>query len=159
MVGALKVLPAVPSIATSKRNPLMIMTIVALLATSIAPPPKAGPERCRRFLTGNWAGKGTVKDFGPPIEVDNAAAYRSDGTFKTRNRYLGDDKKWAEQIIAGRWSATNGAKLRSCKLVMNTEGSGFKAGSTSDIRVIDPNTYRSLGFNMKRVRAGQKIGR
>lgn len=131
---------------------LLISTFFAAIAAPLpAPTASASAHVCGRFMTGNWAGKGLVRGFGRPISVDNVATYAPDGSFKTRNRYLSDDRKWNEQSIAGTWTVTRGANRGRCRLVMTSASSGFEASSTSDIQMIDANTYRSIGFDMKRV--------
>lgn len=133
----------------------MFLLIPTLFATITAPLPDpaalAPPNVCRSFVTGDWVGKGLVRGFGRPIQVDNAATYAADGSFRIRNRYLSDDRKWNEQSTAGTWTTTRGTNRGRCRLVMMSTGSGFEASSTSDIQIIDANTYRSLGFDMKRV--------
>ena len=95
-----------------------------------------------------------VTGFGRPVQVDNAASYRRDGTFVTRSRFLGADKKWVEQNLAGTWSATSGRKRGQCKLAMQMRGSGFESSSSSELTMVNADTYRSLDFDMHR--AGTK---
>ena len=136
---------------------MMIVPILTLLLATGGVPGQKGPaDGCTRFLTGDWAGKGTVKDFGPAIQVENVASYSGQGTYATRSRYRGADEKWTEQRLAGTWSATNGPKRGFCKLVMKSGGRDFGGSSTSDIQVINADTFRSLGFDMHRVRPGAR---
>ena len=129
----------------------MLFTLsMATLASAATPLPTERANACRTVLTGEWAGKGLVEGFGKPVQVDHAASFRRDGSFVTRNRYLGDDKKWVEQELTGTWSATPGRKRNQCKLAMKMQGSGFESSSSSDIVIVNANTYRSLGFDMHR---------
>ena len=123
--------------------------LFALLAAPLA---GAAPSDCAKFLTGDWAGKGDVEGFGTPVPVENAYSYKADRTFVTRNRFLGTDKRWNEQTVSGTWSAKAGRARAECVLTMKSSAQGFSSSSTSDFQMIDRNTFRSMGFDMKRVR-------
>ena len=127
---------------------------IALILMTLTPVPPAGSVStdCTRFLVGAWVGKGVVRGFGTPVTVDNAYTYRRDGSFATINRYLGKDKRWNEQRLTGIWTATPARSRGRCTLVLKSEDSGMSSSSTSEIQMIDKDTFRSLGFDMKRAR-------
>lgn len=135
----------------------MIRTLL-LGAIFIAAAPQIsakGPPRhvdCSAFLVGNWAGAGTVTEFGPPMRVASTASYESNGTFAASTRYLGYDKKWIEQEIAGKWNARAGKGAKICTLVLKSVSTIGESSSTSEFTIIDADTYRSFGVDLKRLR-------
>jgi hypothetical protein len=122
------------------------------MLVGLSPQAPAKPAECTKFLTGHWAGKGTVSGFGRPIKADNDYTYKADGHFATINRYLGSDGKWSEQKLVGQWKASAAPSSRQCTLKLTGSGASAGSSSSSTIEMIDRNTFRSLGFDMKRMR-------
>lgn len=108
--------------------------------------------KCTSFLTGNWAGEGTVTEFGPPIQVASTASYKPDGTFDSTTRFLGSDKKWNEQTTKGTWTVTSTASPKICSLTLTSVTASGEGSSNSEFEIIDADTYRSAGIDLKRVR-------
>lgn len=138
---------------------LLIATIVlvaALYSSKIgatdAKKSANAPPDCNSFLTGNWAGDGTVTGFGPPIQVASTASYRSDGTFTSTTRYLGRDKTWTEQTTTGNWSVTPTPSSKICSLTLNSVTENMKASTTSEFTIIDADTFNAFGLDIKRIR-------
>ena len=141
------------AVAERSRRPFVRGSIVAvqILATvAIAGQASAQPVDCKQFLTGRWAGKGTVKQFN--VEVDNAYRYDADGSFETVNRFLGTDGKWQEQRVRGSWTAGAGTEPNSCTLSQVGKFEAQGTSSTTSFTIIDADTFRSFGFDMKRVK-------
>ncbi len=115
------------------------------------PAAQAASLDCTAFLTGQWAGKGSIDVFGSKTELDNAYTYGADGTFKTLNRFKGQSGEWEEQQVSGKWSAAPGDGPNDCTVTMSSEGEGFSSSSTSTFVKVDDATFSSLGFNMIRV--------
>jgi hypothetical protein len=110
------------------------------------------PDDCKKFLTGQWAGKGDFDAFGTIMKVDNRYSYNKDGTFETVNRYLGEGNVWQEQRIRGTWTVAPGQRGSECLVTMNGQYESAGTSSTSTFQIIDEDTFRSLGFDMRRVR-------
>lgn len=108
--------------------------------------------KCTSFLTGKWAGEGTVTGFGSPVQLSSTASYKSDGTFTSTSRYLGQDKKWTEQTTTGTWSIEASPSPKVCFLHMNSQTAVATANSSTEIEIIDADTYRAFGLDLKRVR-------
>ena len=131
----------------------MLFQVTAIMMILGAAPAASGsPASCSSFLAGTWAGKGVVTEFGPPVRVDNVYTYNKDGSFLTINRFQGENKRWNEQKLSGTWKATPGRSKGECVLVLKSASAMMTSSSTSEIRMIDKDTFRSLGFDMKRVR-------
>lgn len=113
----------------------------------------AADTRCASFIIGNWSAKGVFRGMGTPIRIDHRYAYQADGRFSLVTRYLGRDGKWVQQPMSGRWTAADGTAPRSCKLTMASVSAHGSASSTAEFSIIGKDTYRSLGFDVKRVRA------
>lgn len=129
---------------------LAAIAIAAAPQLSAKSPPKSAG--CSVFLVGNWAGAGTVAGFGPPMQVASTASYKSNGTFASSTRYLGHDKKWTEQKIAGTWRVAAGKAAKSCTLALKSVTAIGESRSTSDFTIVDADTYRAFGIDLKRVR-------
>ena len=56
------------------------------------------------------------------------------------------------EAAASTCTATKWAKRNRCSLVMKNESNGFEASSISEIEIVNVNFYRSLGFDITRVR-------
>lgn len=111
----------------------------------------AASHDCRQFLTGDWAGKGDFEAFGTITRVDNKYSYNEDGSFETLNRYLGKNGAWQEQRLKGDWTVAPGKVDAECRLTMNGKFESAGTSSTSTFEIVDANTFRSLGFDMKRI--------
>lgn len=109
------------------------------------------PANCRAFLTGDWSGSGTVTGFGPPAQVKSSVRYNKDGTFRSSTAYLGSDKRWTEQAMVGTWSAITGDTATNCTVALKSVSPNGESSSTSEISMIDGNTYRSFGVDFKRI--------
>lgn len=114
--------------------------------------PARQPVKCSTFLVGNWAGQGTVTEFGPPVRTESTMRYGADGTFDSAIRYLGQNKKWTEQKMTGRWTAATGRSKASCAISLKSVMASGESSSTSEIQVIDQDRYRAFGVELKRVR-------
>ncbi|MGY4396910.1 hypothetical protein ACVWZA_002095 [Sphingomonas sp. UYAg733] len=123
-----------------------------ILASIMGHPASASPTDCRQFLAGHWVGKGKVEGFGKPVQVDNDYSYSKDGSFATINRYLGKNGRWNKQRLVGTWKVVAGKGANECTLTLTGTGVSMGSSSTSDFSIIDSDTFRSLGFDMKRVR-------
>lgn len=108
-------------------------------------------QQCTSFLVGKWSGEGTVT-LGSPVQLSSTASYKSDGTFTSTSRYLDQDKKWVEQTTTGNWSIEASPSPKYCFLNMQSESAAIKSRSSIDIEIIDPDTYRAFGLDLKRVR-------
>jgi hypothetical protein len=122
----------------------MLSLVIAFSMLNSTPEPD-----CTPFLTGHWVGSGVVTGFGKPVKVSNDYRFKRDGTFTTVNKYLGSDGRWTTQTLSGRWTAS-AAGQHACTLSL--VGSGPSAGSSSQstLTIVGPDTFRSLGFDMKR---------
>lgn len=109
-------------------------------------------QTCTSFFIGKWSGEGTVTAAGSPVQLSGTASYKSDGTFTSTSRYLGEDKKWVEQTSMGTWSIEPSPSPKYCFLNMHSESAVAKVNSSIDVEIIDANTYRALGLDLKRVR-------
>lgn len=107
--------------------------------------------RCTTFLPGSWSGEGTVEGFGPSRKVSSAATYERDGTFTSTTRYLGDDNEWTEQTTTGSWSAERARSSKICSLTLKSTSEFGSATGTSEFTIIDNDTYRTFGLDLKRV--------
>jgi hypothetical protein len=126
--------------------------VVAAALGFLAVRASAAPPDCPTFLTGQWVGKGDFEAFGRTTKVDNKYSYNKDGSFETLNRFLGEGGIWQEQRVRGSWTAARGKGRTECRVTMNGKFESEGTSSTSTFDIIDANTFRSLGFDMQRVR-------
>mgnify|MGYP000281700149 CR=1 FL=1 len=125
----------------------MLYSMILLLSAAVPP---EGPVDCGAFLIGHWTGKGAVEDFAPGTEADSDYRLNEDGSFVTINRIRTRKSDWSEQRMTGRWHADEGSNPGRCVLVLETQEDGVEASSSTEVKVIDGNTYRSFGIDMRR---------
>ena len=82
----------------------------------------------------------------------STASYKSDGTFTSTTRYLGRDNKWAEQTTTGNWTVESTPSPKICSLTLKSITEISNTSSTSEFTIIDADTYRAFGLDLKRVR-------
>ncbi|WP_419809777.1 hypothetical protein [Sphingomonas sp.] len=126
--------------------------IATLVLAATQPGVSTAGTGCVRLLTGSWAGSGTVTEFGPPMKVSSTATYRADRSFVATTRYVGQDRRLHEQTSTGRWTATAGQGRRACTIALTSESAAGSSSSSSDVQIVDRDTFRSLGVDMHRTR-------
>jgi len=124
-----------------------------VLAAALALTPAAASAQadCTAFLTGRWAMKGLFDMGLRKVPVDHRFTLNRDASFRTEQRFQGEDGKWQSQVVSGTWS-TRSTGAGQCEILMESKHQGGSSSSTSTVTMVDRDTYRSFGMDAKRVR-------
>lgn len=126
------------------------MPLTLLLLAAAQPAISTAGPACTQLLTGSWAGGGEV---GTGYKIEASATYRADRTFVSRSKIAAPGQPVQDTSINGRWEAKEGKRAGTCTIAMSTESGAGKSSASSDVLIVDRDTYQFWGVNMRRVKA------
>ena len=124
--------------------------LIGILMTAAQPAIPTSDAACERLLVGSWAGSGA---FGSTMKVEGKATYRADHSFTSSSRFTSPGQPPQEAALSGRWSARAGRRPNTCTIAMSSQSAAGSSSSTSDVLMVDRDTYRAMGIDMRRVRS------
>jgi hypothetical protein len=135
------------------RHLLVLLAAIVCLGPAGA---VGAPLDCTAFLTGTWTGIGDVPKPTGAVHTDVLVTHAADGSYRSNNKYQGEDGQMIKEVIEGNWLAEAGRGPNDCTVTLSREYKDDKGVAQfwslmSTYRRVDDDTMLNMGISLKRV--------